>query len=117
MKKAEFNKSAKNMRVLNCLLRYGPQNYLEIERKIGMPNVAEVLLGLNARHLVVSQPKKRNLLKVYEITDAGQKFLDENDLFGKAPSVYRPVYTPLVIKEAPVREGSMRAFELKSVGF
>lgn len=112
-------KTDANRAVLYSLHQSGPATYLDLERRLSRPKLHYVVNYLQKAAFIVGQPKKRDRLRVYEITTLGLKAMglieDEpqpNPKPALVPVYHRPVYVP----PAPIlmRPGAMDAFMIPS---
>jgi len=103
--------SVKHMAVLNALHLNGPQDYLALERILGMAGLHRLTNYLQQQGLIVGLPKKAKELRQYKLTQEGMKRI------GQATITTGRVYEPLVYKEfIPTRPGAMNAMAIKSLG-
>jgi hypothetical protein len=101
--------SVKHMAVLNALHLNGPQDYLALERILGMAGLHRLTNYLQQQHLIVGLPKKAGELRQYKLTQEGLSRI------GQLTLTTGRVYEPLVYKEfTPIRPGSMDAASIKS---
>ena len=110
-------KTDANRAVLYSLHHAGPATYLDLELRLSRPNLHRVVNYLQKNDFIVGQPKKRDRLRVYEISVNGLKAMglseDEPQAKPALITVYhRPVYVP----PAPIlmRPGAMDAFMIPS---
>ena len=107
----------KSLAVLHHLAKHGDKNRLELERELGMAQLADHISKLRRGMNVVSLPKERGELMRYQITASGRgaigAHIQRQESLRYRPLHELPVYVP---KEAPVRSGSMRAYQLPSRG-
>lgn len=103
--------SVKHMAVLNALHLNGPQDYLALERILGMAGLHRLTNYLQQQHLIVGLPKKAGELRKYKLTQEGLSRI------GQMTITTQRVYEPLVFKEfTPTRPGAMDAMAVKSRG-
>lgn len=102
--------SVKHMAVLNALHLNGPQDYLSLERILGMSGLTYVVGFLNRQGLIDQLPKKAKELRKYKVTDEGLSRIGKNVI--KTGFVYEPL---VFVETMPTRPGSMDAFKLKSL--
>lgn len=102
--------SVKHMAVLNALHLNGPQDYLALERILGMSGLTYVVGVLRNQGLIDALQKKSKELRKYKITDKGMSHIGKNVL--KNGFVYEPL---VLVDMTPTRPGSMDAFKLKSL--
>lgn len=101
--------SVKHMAVLNALHLNGPQNYLALERILGMAGLHRLTNYLQQQGLIVGLPKKAGELRQYKLTQEGLSRI------GQLTISTGRVYEPLVYKEfIPTRPGAMNASAIKS---
>lgn len=108
----------KSLAVLNHLHRSGEKTRLELERELGMAQLAGHLCHLKGSHYIKSLPKARGELVRYTITQAGrdaigahvqrQESLRYRPISEMAPYVPPPDFT--------ARRGAMDAYRLPSRG-
>lgn len=118
MRKKNVAQMESHKAVLACLRKHGPMNYLDVERELGMAGARHVLRYMQKLGLAESIPKARNELIKFNLTADGLKLINElrPDEAMKATGRTVREFVPLVVKEPPVRPGSMRAYELPSLG-
>ena len=103
--------NVKHMAVLNALHLNGPQDYLALERILGMAGLHRIVNYLQQQHMIVGLPKKAKELSPYKLTQEGMRRI------GQATITTGWVYEPLVYKEfTPTRPGAMNAMAIKSRG-
>lgn len=107
----------KSLALLHHLARHGDKNRLEIERELGMAQLAKHISDLRLSSYIQSLPKKRRELVRYAITDTGRMtigaHMQRQESLRYRPVQELPLYVP---KETPVRSGSMYAYTLPSRG-
>lgn len=103
--------SVKHMAVLNALHLNGPQDYLALERILGMAGLHRLTNYLQQQGLIVGLQKKAGELRQYKLTQEGLNRI------GQLTISTGRVYEPLVYREfIPTRPGAMNASEIKSRG-
>lgn len=113
MKNKPLAQSINHQAVLHSLHASGPATYLELELRIGRAGMHRNVNYLQQLGFIKGQPKKRGLLRVYEITKAGMEAVGIDMPEAKTPGFKVTPYIPAYV---PVRAGSMRAFSLPSRG-
>ena len=99
------------MAVLNALHLNGPQDYLALERILGMAGLHRLTNYLQQQGLIVGLSKKAGELRQYKLTQEGLSRIGQLTI-----STCR-VYEPLVYKEfVPSRPGAMNAMAIRSRG-
>jgi hypothetical protein len=103
--------SVKHMAVLNALHLNGPQDYLALERILGMAGLHRLTNYMQQQNLIAGLPKKAGELRKYKLTQEGLSRI------GQMAITTKRVYEPLVYKEfTPTRPGAMDAISIKSKG-
>jgi secreted Zn-dependent insulinase-like peptidase len=103
--------NVKHAAILNALHLNGPQDYLALERLLGMSGLHRLVNYLQQQGLIVGLPKKARELRQYRLTNEGMARI------GKITVQKQFIYEPLVFKEfMPVRPGAMDAMQIKSRG-
>lgn len=102
--------SVKHMAVLSALHLNGPQDYLALERILGMSGLTYVVGFLSRQGLIDILPKKAKEMRKYKVTDEGLNRIGKNII--KTGFVYEPL---VLVDSAPVRPGSMDAYKVKSL--
>jgi len=107
----------KSLAVLNHLHKNGNKNRLELERELGMAQLAEHISKLRRGAHIVSLPKDRGELMRYQITNSGRNVIGAY-IQRQESMRYRPLHEmpPYVPKDVPVRHGSMDAYQIPSRG-
>lgn len=99
------------MAVLNALHLNGPQDYLALERILGMSGLQKLTVKLKNQGLIESLPKQPKQIRQYKLTQEGLGRIEQ--LVIKT----RRVYEPLTYKEfSPTRAGALNAMQIKSRG-
>jgi DNA-binding PadR family transcriptional regulator len=111
MTKRKVAGNDRHKKVLECLEEHGPQTYLEVEFKLGVSGVHRIINYLQQHMLIVGQPKKRGLLRVYQITDSGKAVIGRESSTQEAPAYQKLDW----VMPTPTRPGAMDAFKLKSL--
>lgn len=108
--RAQPMSSVKHMAVLNALHLNGPQDYLALERILGMSGLTYVVGFLSRQGLIDTLPKKAKEMRKYKVTDEGLNRIGKNII--KTGFVYEPL---VLVDSAPVRPGAMDAYKVKSL--
>ena len=107
----------KSLAVLNYLAVHGDKNRLELERELGMAQLADHISKLIRGTHIVSFKRERGELVRYQITNSGRNVigshLQRQDSLRSRPISELPPYIP---KTEHVRAGSMYAYSLPSRG-
>jgi hypothetical protein len=110
---ANLGQSEVHQSVLYSLHHFGPANYLELELRLRKPGLYKVVIYLQQSQLIQGQAKKRDRLRVYEITDAGKKAIGVlNNVPQPRSTQRRPDYVPPA--QSYMRPGAMDAFMIPS---
>jgi hypothetical protein len=103
--------NVKHAAILNALHLNGPQDYLALERLLGMAGLHRIVNYMQQQSMIVGLPKKARELRKYRLTNEGLARI------GKITVQKQFIYEPLVFKEfVPVRPGAMDAMQIKSRG-
>lgn len=107
----------KSLAVLSHLSKHGPKNRLELERELGMAQLADHISKLRRGAHIISLEKARGELVLYQITNSGRNVIGAH-VQRQESLKYRPLHElpPYIPKATPVRPGSMDAYQLPSRG-
>lgn len=107
----------KSLAVLHHLAKHGDKNRLELERELGMAQLADHIGKLRRGSHIVSLAKKPGELVRYKITNSGRgaigAHIQRQESLRYRPLHELPVYVP---KESHVRPGAMDAYQIPSRG-
>jgi hypothetical protein len=109
--------SIKHMAVLNALHLNGPQDYLALERILGMAGLHRLTNYLQQQCLIAGLPKKAGELRKYKLTELGKKVIGvhvQRQVESTRNVMSLPKYEPKIF--IPARLGALDASQIKSRG-
>ena len=114
MKNRPLAQGLNHQAVLKSLNENGPATYLELETRLQRAGLHRVANYLQQNHFIKGLPKKRGLLRVYDITKQGRRAIGMAEEKPDFTPTDTHVYQGLELRDFTGRTGAMDAYYLPS---